>query len=175
MLIVPVVVFPPVTLFTCHVTDVFEAFVTVAVNCCVEEVTTAAVFGLTVTETPAVTVTVAVSDFVLSATEIAFTVTGFDAGTVAGAVYKPVALIVPTVEFPPVTLFTCDVTAVLEVFATVVVNCFVKPACTLAVFGLIVTETAVTTVTAAVSDFVLSATETAVTVTAPDGTVAGAV
>ncbi len=85
-MIVPVVAFPPVTLFTCQVTDVFDAFVTVAVNCFVVDVTTVAVFGLTVTVTAAVIVTVAVSDFVLSATEIAFTVTGFDAGTVVGAV-----------------------------------------------------------------------------------------
>jgi hypothetical protein len=82
---------------------------------------------------------------------------------------------VPTVEFPPVTLFTCHVTAVFEVFATAAVNCLVKPACTLAVLGLIVTETGRTTVTVAVSDFVLSAAEIALTVTAPVGTVAGAV
>jgi hypothetical protein len=85
-LIVPVVAFPPVTLFTCQVTAVFDAFITVAVNCVVVDVTTVAVFGLTVTVTAGVIVTVAVSDFVLSATEMAFTVTGFDAGTVVGAV-----------------------------------------------------------------------------------------
>jgi len=82
---------------------------------------------------------------------------------------------VPTVEFPPVTLFTCHVTAVLELFVTVAMNCLVRPTCTLAVFGLIVTETGRTTVTVAVSDFVLSAAEIALTVTAPAGTTAGAV
>ena len=81
---------------------------------------------VTVTLGAGVIVTVAVSDFVLSATEMAFTVTGFDAGTVAGAVKSPVALIVPVVAFPPVTLFTCHVTAVFEVFATVAVNCCVN-------------------------------------------------
>ncbi len=112
MLIVPCVESPPVTPFTCHVTEVFAAFVTVAVNCCVRPVTTVAVFGLTATETAGVIVTVAVSNFVLSATEIAFTVTGFVPGTAAGAVYSPVALIVPLVAFPPTTPFTCQVTAV---------------------------------------------------------------
>jgi len=75
-----------VTLFTCHVTDVLDVFETVAVNCCVSPVTTVAVFGLTATETDAVMVTAAVSNFVASAFEIAFTVTGFVPGTVAGAV-----------------------------------------------------------------------------------------
>jgi hypothetical protein len=133
--------------------------------------------GAIVTETlgACVMVTLAVSDFVLSATEIAFTVTGFDAGTVVGAVKSPVALIVPVVELPPVTLFTCHVTAVFDVFATVAVNCCVNPTWTLGVLGLTVTPTGNVTVTAAVSDFVLSATEIAFTVTAPDGTVAGAV
>jgi hypothetical protein len=121
-----------------------------------------------------VIVTGAVSDLVPSATEIAFTVTELGEGTEAGAVYSPVALIVPTVEFPPVTLFTCHVTAVFEVFATAAVNCVVRPACTLTVFGLTVTDTPATMVAVAVSNFVLSATEMAVMVTAPGGTVAGA-
>jgi hypothetical protein len=60
-----------------------------------------------------VTVTLAVADFVLSATETAFTVTVAGFGTAAGAVYRPDVEIVPTVEFPPVTLFTCHVTLVL--------------------------------------------------------------
>jgi len=114
---VPVEALPPVTLFTCQVTDVFEAFVTVAVNCCVADVTTGAVFGLTITVTAGVIVTVAVSDFVLSATEIAFTVRGSTPAQ-SRAVYRDLRTIVPTVEFPPVTLLTCQVTAVFEVFAT---------------------------------------------------------
>jgi len=86
VLIVPTVAFPPLTPLTCHVTAVFAVFPTVAVNCCVSEVTTVAVLGLTATVTGGVTVTVAVSDFVLSACEIALTVTGFDDGTEVGAV-----------------------------------------------------------------------------------------
>jgi hypothetical protein len=60
-----------------------------------------------------VTVTLAVADFVLSDTEIAFTVTVAGFGTAPGAVYSPSVEIVPTVELPPVTLFTCHVTLVL--------------------------------------------------------------
>ena len=55
-------------------------------------------------------VTIAESDFVTSACETADTATGFGLGTVAGAVYIPVVSIVPTVEFPPVTPLTCQVT-----------------------------------------------------------------
>jgi hypothetical protein len=55
-------------------------------------------------------VTIAVSDFVTSACETADTDTGFVLGTVPGAVYIPVVSIVPTVEFPPVTPLTCQVT-----------------------------------------------------------------
>lgn len=123
-------------------------------------------------------VTVAASDFVLSATEIAVTVTGFDAGTVAGAVKSPVALIVPVVAIPPVTPFTCQVTAVLDVFVTLAENCCVKPVVTVAVLGLTVTVMAggAVTVTTAVPDFVAYACEVAVMVTVPPvGTVPGAV
>ena len=38
---------------------------------------------------------------------------------------NPLAEIVPTVEFPPVTLFTSQVTAVFDVPVTVAVNCCV--------------------------------------------------
>jgi len=61
----------------------------------------------------------------------------------AGAVYRPELEIVPTVALPPVTPFTCQVTAVLLVFCTVAVNCWVPPAATVADVGEIVTLTAV--------------------------------
>jgi hypothetical protein len=73
-----------------------------------------------------VTVTVAESVFVVSTCEIAVTVTA-PLGTVAGAMYKPAALIVPTVLFPPVVPFTCQVTAVFDVFVTAAVKCCVRP------------------------------------------------
>src|SRR5438552_14136399 len=173
----PVVVLPPATPSTSHVTAVFALPVTVGVNAIVWPGVNPPRFGAIVTETfgAGVMVTLAVSDFVLSATEIAFTVTGFDAGTVVGAVKSPVALIVPAVELPPVTLFTCHVTAVFDVFATVAVNCCVNLTWTLGVLGLTVTTTAggAVTVTTAVPDFVESACEVAITVTVPPvGTVA---
>jgi hypothetical protein len=46
-------------------------------------------------------------------------------GSEEGAVYSPAVEIVPTVAFPPVVPFTCQVTAVLEVPVTVAVNCCV--------------------------------------------------
>ena len=62
--------------------------------------------------------------------------------TAAGAVYRPALEIVPTVALPPVTPFTCQVTAVLLVFCTVALNCWVPPAATVADVGEIVTLTA---------------------------------
>ena len=43
------------------------------------------------------------------------------AGTVAGAEYRPVAVIVPSVAFPPTIPFTCQVTAVFVKPLTVAV------------------------------------------------------
>ena len=62
--------------------------------------------------------------------------------TAAGAVYRPELEIVPTVALPPATPFTCQVTAVLLVFCTVALNCWVPPAATVADVGEIVTLTA---------------------------------
>jgi len=54
-------------------------------------------------------------------------------------VYSPELEIVPTVALPPVTPLTCQVTAVLAVFCTVAVNCWVPPIATVAEVGEIVT------------------------------------
>lgn len=86
-------------------------------------------------------VTVAVSDFALSACEIAFTVTLPPVGTVAGAVYKPVALIVPKLAALAELLDKLQVTAVFVVPVTVAVNCCVWPVCTETVFGVTATIT----------------------------------
>jgi len=105
------------------------SFVKVAVKFCLPmPACTLAVVGESVIEITgaAVIVTVALSNFVLSAAEIALTVTVPPVGTAAGAVYRPDALIVPTVELPVVPL-TCQVTAVFVVFVTVAVNCCVSP------------------------------------------------
>jgi hypothetical protein len=111
-----------------------------------------------------VTVTLDVADFVLSATEIAFTVTVAGFGTAPGAVYNPDVEIVPTVALPPVTLFTCQVTLVLLVLLTVAVNCCVPLVATEAVAGETATETGLI-VTVAEADLVESATDVAFTVT----------
>ena len=131
-----------------------------------------------VSDTVALTVTVAEPDFVLSATEIAVIVTVSCAGTVAGAVYSPPDVIVPTVALPPVTPLTCQVTEVSVALATVAVNCCVpEPACRVTVAGETVTETGcagAVIVRSAEPDTVLSATDTAVIITvAGDGTVPG--
>ena len=62
---------PPVAV---HVTAVFEVPVTVGVNCCVADVCKDAAVGLIEIPTMAVTVTVALADFVVSAALVAVTV-----------------------------------------------------------------------------------------------------
>ena len=69
-----------------QVTAVFEVFNTAAVNCCCAPVTSWAVAGEIDTEIGGMTVTVAVLDFVGSATEVAMTDTCAGLGAVAGAV-----------------------------------------------------------------------------------------
>jgi hypothetical protein len=76
-----------------------------------------------------------------SAALSAWMVTLFGLGRVAGAVYTPVALIVPVAARPPVTPFTCQVTLVFEAPVTVAVNGCGSPTRTVAGFGETVTET----------------------------------
>jgi len=70
-------------------------------------------------------VTLALADFDGSVTLVAVTLMLGGAGASAGAVYvaesEPVAVIVPTVEFPPATLLTLQLTATLDVPAPVTV------------------------------------------------------
>ncbi len=78
----------------------------------------------------------------MSAFDTALTVTVAEEGTMIGARYKPVVEMLPTVELPPVTPSTCQVTPVFDVFSTVAVNaCVPPPALTLAVPGDTVTVT----------------------------------
>jgi hypothetical protein len=77
----------------------------------------------------------------------------------AGAVYNPLALIVP------VPGFTDQVTAVLLVFTTAAVNCVVCPPYNVAVVGVTLTDTGGASVTVAEADFVVSSWLVAVTVT----------
>jgi hypothetical protein len=69
-----------------HVTAVFVVLITVAMNCCVFPATTCAVVGEMLTATGGRMVTVADADFVLSAIEVAVTITRAGLGTVRGAV-----------------------------------------------------------------------------------------
>ncbi|MFQ5329106.1 MAG: hypothetical protein ACE5D4_03850, partial [Thermodesulfobacteriota bacterium] len=88
------------------------------------------------------TVTDAVPAVVPSASLTALIVTVAGEGALAGAVYRPVASIVPTVALPPATPLTCQVTVVVAEPVTVSENCFVLPTSTLAVDGETDTATA---------------------------------
>ena len=83
--------------------------------------------GETETDTGLI-VTVADADFVVSATDVALTVTAVTLATVAGAVYRPDVEIVP----PPVA---DQVTDVFELPVTAAVNCCVPPPIKVAVVG----------------------------------------
>ena len=106
---------------TCQVTAVLVVPVTLAVNCCVVPFCVVTLVG--VTEIPTtVTVTIAEPDLLLSVWFVAVTVTFAGLGTDAGAVYRPEVDTVPTVELPPATPLTLQLTPAVE-FLTVAVNC----------------------------------------------------
>jgi len=119
---------------------------------------------------------VALADLVVSAAEVAVTVTSAGFGTVDGAVYQPVEEIVPheaPVQPVPVTL---HITLVFVDPVTVAVNCCVSPATTSALVGEIFTAIAGTSVTVAVANSAGATTEATLTVTcAGVGIVVGAV
>ena len=83
----------------------------------------------------------AVAIFVGCTCETAVMVTADGEGMAAGAVYRPVASIVPYVGSPPVVPFTCHTTAGLEVLATEAVNFFVPETGTEVLVGVTVTWT----------------------------------
>lgn len=87
--------------------------VTLATNGKLSPVPTVNDAGATETCTPDTILTVAVVlSFVPPTMAVTVTVAGL--GTVAGAVYKPLLLIVPTVVFPPDTELTSQTTALVE-------------------------------------------------------------
>lgn len=141
-----------------HVTVVLASPVTVAVNCRVPPCVNVAVVGEI--RTGGLSVTVAVADLVVSATLVALTVTVCCADTVAGAVYSPPLLTVPT----PAGLID-HVTAVLARSVTVAVNCCVPPCPNVTVVGDMVTVPGGFKVTVALADLVVSATLVTLTVT----------
>ena len=83
---------------TLHVTPVFGVPVTVALNCFWVPATICAVFGEMLTTTGGTTVTVAVSDLLESATDVAVTKTWAGLGIAPGAVYSPPVVMVPQDE-----------------------------------------------------------------------------
>jgi hypothetical protein len=90
------------------------------------------VAGVTLTRIPESIVTVALAVADCTALETAVTVTVLGVGTAEGAVYKPVVLIVPWVESPPVTLLTCQMTETSVGPTTVARNCCDAPTATVA-------------------------------------------
>src|SRR5260370_28810558 len=86
-----------------------------------------------------VMVTVAVADLVASATLVAVICAVTDAGRSAGAVYTPVALIVPAVALPLAMLLTVQVTLVSVALVTVALKGCVVPSTTGALLRVIVT------------------------------------
>jgi len=150
---------------------------TAALNCWDCETCTLALAGEMETETVAGMIeTVALPDAVISTALCAVTVTRLDR-TVAGAVYIPDEVTVPTVEFPPEAPSTSQFTAVLLVPEIAALNCWECPTVTLALAGETETDTAGAAVieTAALAEAVDCATLCAVTLTAVEGTDSGAV
>src|SRR6202162_2925142 len=95
--------------------------------------------GEIATVTPWSITAFAVAIFVGSACKTAAIVTADGEGMSRGAVYRPVASIVPCVGSPPVVPFTCHVTVGSEVLTTEAVNFFVAETGTEALAG--VTDT----------------------------------
>jgi hypothetical protein len=81
--------------------------------------------------------------FVLSAALVAVTVIVFGVGRFIGAVYNPVASIVPVVAFPPGTALIDQTMLVFAFPVTAAANVCVAPARTAAVAGVTVTTTPV--------------------------------
>ncbi|MGH9775744.1 MAG: hypothetical protein ACRD50_12440 [Candidatus Acidiferrales bacterium] len=121
---VPTEEFPPATPFTLHVTLKFglPALVTLAENVWAAPVGTLAEVGaiFTVTSLEMATLAEPLADGAAWLVAVTVTVAGF--GSTAGAVYIPLADIVPMVEFPPATPFTLQETFVLLVPVTAAEN-----------------------------------------------------
>jgi hypothetical protein len=97
---------------TLHTGETFRLSA-VAVNVCCAPPASVTVVG-EITKGGAVIVTVAVAFLVGSACAMAvMVIVPLGTGKILGAVYKPVVSIVPTLELPPVTPFTCHVTDLL--------------------------------------------------------------
>src|SRR6185437_2888281 len=146
---VPLALLPPAVPLTLQVTAVLLAFLTVAVNCWVAPGFNCTCTGATATVIGAAMVTWAEPDLVASAWLVAVTVSCAGEGTAAGAVKLPLESIVPSVELPPATPLTLQMTAVLLSPVTLAAKFWVAPRSTVAVAGLTVTATVCVRVTVA--------------------------
>lgn len=121
----PTVELPPAMLLTSHVIAVPAAMHKDAEKICEAPTEMLAEAGEIAFSAEQEIVTLALADFDGSLTLVAVTFTLDGAGASAGAVYvaesEPVAAIVPTVEFPPATLLTLQLTATLDAPAPVTV------------------------------------------------------
>jgi hypothetical protein len=111
--IVPKVEFPPAAPFTSQVIVAPAWAHRLAINTCDCPSATVAVVGEIALLAAQLIITLALADFVPSATLVAVTVTFAGFGAEDGAVYValsvPLATIVPTVVFPPAIPFTLQV------------------------------------------------------------------
>ena len=157
----PVLVMAPTLGLIDHVTAVFpEPPVTLAVNCWDWEAERRAVAGVAVTNTGASSEIEALADLVGSAVLVAVTTTVWAEAIAAGAVYRPVLVMAPTLELID------HVTAVFpEPPVTLAVNCWDWEAERRAVAGVAETDTGGSSEIEALADLVGSATLVAVTVT----------
>ena len=148
---------------TVHVTPRFELPRTWARNCCCAPLVNNAVVGEIVIDTGVTMLTCAEADLFVSACDFAVTVTTDGLGTLAGAVYKPVAVIFPQLEPAQPVPETLQDTDVFELPVTCAENCPEAEGASLAEVGEMVTLTSGTMVTVALADLVGSATDVAVT------------
>lgn len=112
-----------------HVTAVLVVPVTVAVNCfCALTPTWAVVGEIEIpTTVPEVIVTVADPDLVGSDSKVAVTATIGGFGALAGAVYNPLALMLPQADAVHPLPEMLQITRVLELPITFAVNCNCAP------------------------------------------------
>ena len=115
------------------------------------------------TDTGVTKLTCAEADFVVSACEVAVTVTSAGLGKTGGAVYRPAAVIFPQVEPVQPVPETLHKTDVFELPVTCAENCREAEAASVAEVGEMVMLTTGTIVTVALADLVGSATDVAVT------------
>jgi hypothetical protein len=180
--ILPSVAFPPAIPFTSQVTVVPGARQKLSAKLCVCPSATLATLGAMVFALVQVIVTLALPNFVASATLVDFTLTVAGEGGVSGARYTavlaPFAAIVSTVAFPPATPFTLQVTpvAALPVPITFAVSTCAPPVATLIGLGDTLTAMPSIKLTSAEALAVASELLTACTLTlAADGKSIGAV